>query len=237
MIKKAMIIMYLILFLFTLGRHPINILSINNSDLTFNEWTTIVELYGENIHGEFIDRYISINGINITVSGYTVNINNTWNSSVGRIMEFSAIWTQQVEGEIAYNLLPIPEEIYYKFKSDSKKELIFASDYNGTHFKEAIIVGIASAHPARKVAFISPMDRNRTYAGIGPYIIIYEYNRSVITANSTDSIHNPSFAIFQAVRYLQSCYICPDTSPQLHLSFRAFPNHLWYLATPIRYNS
>ena len=41
-------------------------------------FTLDVKYYGEEIHGHIVDHQISINGTNVTVSGFTCNLNNSW---------------------------------------------------------------------------------------------------------------------------------------------------------------
>ncbi|MEQ9716225.1 MAG: hypothetical protein ABGF52_11925 [Candidatus Asgardarchaeum sp.] len=205
MFDKRIIVFFLIFSIFMLSFNTYT----ESTSLSIQEKSVTIKFYGEKICRIFVYRFIAINGTNITITGFIVNINNTWNSSSGEVKPFPAIWCQQIGGVSYYDnllnrLLPVSEEIRSYFnKSDD--ELIFISDYNGTHFKEAIIIGKTSEFPlASEIDFKFSDSEDRVISGLSTYKVIYEYNRSEVFANSIDSIYNPSFVILQAVNYLQS---------------------------------
>lgn len=168
----------------------------------------VIEMYGEKVYRGVIDRFISINGTNVTISGFTGNLNNTWNSSSGEVKTFPAIWVRRVDTGFARDFLPIRDREKYDVFNSSKPQLIFASDYNGTHFVEAIIFGhaVGFLEPMEEPVFyqIYPVNDTHTQYFLSSYVITYEFNRTVFEANSTNSIYNPSYAILVAVKYLKA---------------------------------
>lgn len=182
-----------------------------------------VKFMGERVHGVIINRYISMNGTNVTVSGYTYNLNYTWHSLSNENVSFPAIWVQELYYR-TYSLLPIRNETLKAIHDEQGENLIFASNYNGTHFSEAIIVGTG-------FSMVSPGDvdfaiyENGTYIYLSdaePFIVLHEYNRSTIFANSTNSIYNPSYAIFKAVSFLNEYNVTFDNLTEVYLIPRKY---------------
>ena len=172
-----------------------------------------VQYYGEEIHGHIINRQISINGTNITVSGFTYNLNNTWpTANSTRNAAFPAIWVTEV-AQALNTCLPVPEEVFWKFQSKGGKMLIFAADYNGTHYKEAVIVGDITV--VWGVDFTS-VD-NKSYISYGTDIVIYEDNRTLFTGDNATSLYNPSYAVYKTVEYMGSKNWTFDNVTQIYL--------------------
>jgi len=172
-----------------------------------------VQYFGEAIHGNIIDRFISINGTNITISGFTYNINATWDSLNATKMSFPSIWVERALGRYRNNLLPVRDDIVDELLSRGRA-LIFAADYNGTHYKEVIIEGKATA------VWGIPLDAvNRSIPSISysAYRVIYEEKRTEIASENASSKYNPSLAILNAIRFLNNKSLVFDNVTKVFL--------------------
>ena len=143
-----------------------------------------------------INRLISINGVQIMISGFkgTYNWSWTWKDSKGETKSFDAIWIRRVSQNSS---IPVDNEKYF-FLSN----LSFLADYNGTHYAELILNGSTSGVSSCDKVF---WNRNDSFVyEKWPESVHIEYNRTEIYGNSSTSLYNPSMALLHVHRYMES---------------------------------
>ena len=193
-IANMFVIFFLISFVFAPGFDMVVAASSDQNTLN-------VQYYGEVIKGSLVERYVSINGTNITVSGFAFNLNNTWeiaNSTENGT--FPAIWVDIPLSIPHQEYWPIP---IYEINGELNSRdvyLVFASDYNGTHYREAVIIGVATATQGHN--FIS--EDNKTIISYADCRVIYEENRTVFISQNASSPYSPSLAILNAISFMKN---------------------------------
>ncbi|MEQ9714506.1 MAG: hypothetical protein ABGF52_03100 [Candidatus Asgardarchaeum sp.] len=167
--------------------------------------------FTEGSHGKIyrVSRLININEINIVVVG-SLNISyEQWIDLNNKSVGFPAIWEDSPETkglDKAY-----PEYAFYSFIpfNESKLEelhemglnVTFRSDYNGTHFSQAIIFGKVDYTYS---GYIHILINNTIRDNIAVTVskIVKEYHREILIINKTTDLQNPSYAIYKAASFL-----------------------------------
>ncbi|MGQ4834283.1 MAG: hypothetical protein ACP6IS_10370 [Candidatus Asgardarchaeia archaeon] len=156
-----------------------------------------------------VSRLINVNGINIVVTG-SLNISyEQWIDSNNKSVGFPAIWeySPETKGLDKEN----PEYAFYSFIpfNESKLEelhemglnITFRSDYNGTHFSQAIIFGKVNYTYS---GYIHVLINNTIRGNIAVIVskIVKEHHREILVINKTTESKNPSYAIYKAASFL-----------------------------------
>ena len=197
-LKKGLLTSFIVVLLIFLNFSSLSVSTLSPYSMLH------IQYYNEAIHGNVVDRFISINGTNVTVSGFTYNINATWYHRNGTKVSFPAIWADtpayQPPNISSKFLLPIRDGVVSDVIARGLN-LIFAANYNGTYYKEAIIEGKATMMQG---ADFDDVNSNRTVS-YGVCRIRYEEKRTFefVGANAS-SKYNPSLAILNAIRFLNN---------------------------------
>ncbi|MGQ4915335.1 MAG: hypothetical protein ACP6IU_11425 [Candidatus Asgardarchaeia archaeon] len=164
--------------------------------ILLNEYTNGSELYRE---VNIADEKIVLRGLSLREADkYPID---TWTDKHGNIYKFERYWIALVTEEdldasmhLGVSATKCQEII------DKGYSLVFISDYNGTHFKEVILI-------ANATAFSWPYtgdDPERDYYGFfQDHDIKYEVNRTEYFGNET-SEYNPALALYIASKYLKA---------------------------------
>ena len=182
---------FILLFLFV-------ILSISTSLYIFSSFDSHTsEYFSPDV---YIVKPISLGEYTVHLVGYKIGLNSTWLAIDGTKKSFPAMWSTKIDGFCRLDsILPIKKQVLYNLQK-SGLYLIFTSDYNGTSFNEAIILGDAKLTLDGSYKLID--ESNRTYTGYGYYQITSELNRTEVNGNTINSPYNPFGILRSAVEFL-----------------------------------
>ena len=156
-----------------------------------------------------VSRLININGTNIIVKG-SLNISyERWVDLNNKSVGFSAIWNGSPETKgldkehpeyAFYNFIPFNENRLEEIHNKGLN-VTFRSDYNGTHFSQAIIFGKINY---TFDGYIHVLINNtiRDNIAVTTLKIVKEHYREVLMINKTTNFQNPSYVIYRATRFL-----------------------------------
>ncbi|MGQ4833893.1 MAG: hypothetical protein ACP6IS_08345 [Candidatus Asgardarchaeia archaeon] len=158
--------------------------------------------FGQQPSEKYVVREVNINGTTFYLKGYAAGLVDTWNTDNGATESFPAMWSTKVEGLCRVDsILPIRKSILYRLQQVGL-HLIFLSYYNGSYFKEAIVIGNAELTVDGSLELKD--ENNRSYSGFGYYSVTHEVNRTEISVNETQSTYNPYKAIINAILLLKN---------------------------------
>ena len=190
-------------------------------------------------------RLLRINNETVALAGTNSWRNETWKDSQGNLKSFDAEWVKIAIDSKHYDEqsgagIKIKSQVFEDYWNKNCR-LLFMSEYNGTHFSQAIVVinktanftvALMGGHVIQDDGFYYLTHQIANFSGG------IEINRTTFFANSTDSIYNPTQALYNAILAMrannysfmsvESIFIIPQEfiPRQLNITITHF---LWYI--------
>ena len=128
---------------------------------------------------------------------------DTWMDTHGNVKKFDGFWIALVTEDApdAHIYLDISYAKYQEIIS-SGYDLVFISDFNGTHFREAILLANDTSRGVYNIIYYGENYKNEYYCFSQDHNITTEFNRTEIIG-TVASKYNPSLALYVACKYLK----------------------------------